>query len=119
MATVLIVDDSQVNRRLLRNMLETEGYEVIGEATNGKEGLEEFVKSSPDIVTLDVSMPEMNGIDALKLMREHNPHAKIIILSADSQREKKEEAALHGAVEFVTKPYKKSDILEAIERSIT
>ena len=118
MATVLIVDDSPVNRSLLRKLLETEGYEVIAEATNGKEGYDEFVKHSPDIVTLDVSMPEMNGIEALKLMNSHNPGAKIIILSAESEREKKEEALKCGADEFVTKPYKKSDILDAIKRCL-
>ena len=91
MPTVLIVDDSPVNRSLLRKLLETEGYEVIGEAANGKEGYEEFVKHSPDIVTLDVSMPEMNGIEALKFMNSHNPKAKIIILSAESENEKKED----------------------------
>ena len=116
MAKVLIVDDSPVNRRLLKTMLEEEGYEVVGEATNGKEGYDEFVEKNPDVVTLDVSMPEMNGIEALKLMKSHNPAVKVIILSADSQ--KKEEAAGHGADEYVTKPYHKAEILDAMKRCV-
>ena len=115
MASVIIVDDSSVNRKLLRNILEAEGYEVIGEAVNGKEGYEEFKKASPDVVTLDVSMPEMNGIEALKLMKEHSPGVKVIILSAEGQKEMRDEAAKYGADGFVTKPYQKSEILNAIK----
>ena len=115
MARVLIVDDSPVSRKILKNILEVAGYEVIGEAANGKEGYEEFVNKSPDIVTLDVSMPEMNGIEALKLMKEHDSKAGIIILSADGQKDKRQEAAQFGADEFVTKPYQKKEILDAIK----
>ena len=115
MASVIIVDDSPVNRKLLRNILETEGFEVIGEAVNGKEGYEEFQKTAPDVVTLDVSMPQMNGIEALKLMKEHNPEFKVIILSAEGQKEMRDEAEKYGADGFVTKPYQKSEILSAIK----
>ena len=116
MASVIIVDDSEVNRKLLRNILESEGYEVVGDASNGKEGYDVFVSKMPDVVTLDVSMPEMNGIEALKLMKKHNPSAKVIILSASSEQEQRDEAAQHGADEFVSKPYQKKDILEAMKR---
>ncbi len=118
MASVIIVDDSPVNRKLLRNLLEKEGYEVIGEAVNGKEGYDEFVKRSPDVVTLDVSMPEMNGIEALQHIKSHNPKAKVIILSAEGQQEMKEEAEKHGADGFVTKPYQKAQILDAIKQCL-
>lgn len=116
MAKVLIVDDSPVNRRLLKTMLEEEGHEVVGEAANGKEGYDELVNKDPDVVTLDVSMPEMDGIEALKLMKSHNPAVKVIILSADSN--KKSEAADHGADEYVTKPYHKAEILDAMKRCV-
>ena len=114
MAGILIVDDSPVNRNILENILKAEGFEVAGQATNGREGFEEFVLKSPDIVTLDVSMPEMDGIQALRMMKAHNPNAKIIILSADRQQEMKEKAALYGADGFITKPYQKAEIIEAI-----
>ena len=115
---VIIVDDSPVNRKLLKNILEAEGYEVIGDAANGKEGCEEVISKSPDIVTLDVSMPEMNGIEALKLMKQHNPDLKVIILSAEGQKETQEEAAMYGADSFITKPYQKAQILEAIRKCV-
>ena len=118
MASVIIVDDSEVNRKLLKNILESGGYEVVGDASNGKEGYDVFVEKMPDIVTLDVSMPEMNGIEALKLMKKHNPAAKVIILSASTEKDMRDEAAAHGADEFVTKPYQKADILDAIGRCI-
>lgn len=115
MAGILIVDDSIVNRKILKNILEAEGFEVVGAATNGKEGLDEFIQKSPDIVTLDLSMPEMHGLDALKLMKEHNPKAKVIILSSEGQKEMRDKAALYGADGFVTKPYQKTEIIEAIK----
>ena len=118
MTGILIVDDSPVNRRLLRTILETAGYEVVGEAAIGIEGIAIFEEKTPRIVTLDVSMPEMNGIEALKLMKQHNPNAKFIILSAEGQMEKGREAIAHGVDEYITKPYKKSDILDAIARCL-
>ena len=114
MKSVLIVDDSRVSRRILRNMLEVVGFEVAGEAINGKEGLEQYKKLSPDVVTMDITMPEMNGIDALKLIREYDPEAKIIIITAAGQDEKRDEAIRSGATAFVTKPYDNQKIIDAI-----
>ena len=116
MKNILIVDDSTVSRRILKNMFEVVGHTVVGEALNGKEGYDLYVKLSPDVVTMDITMPEMNGLDALKHIKEHDPDAKVIILSAAGQQEKKEEAQKLGATEFITKPYEKRTILEAIER---
>ncbi|MBE5825711.1 MAG: response regulator [Butyrivibrio sp.] len=116
MAGILIVDDSPVNRNLLRNMLEIEGYEVVGEAENGKEGYDRYLELKPAITVLDISMPQLNGIDLLKLIKNCDPQAKVVMLSANSESEKTEEAARHGADEYVSKPYTKSAILEAIKR---
>ena len=99
----------------MRNILETEGYEVIGDAGNGKDGYDLIVEKSPDVVTMDVSMPGMNGIEALRLIKEFNPRIKVVILSAEGERQMKEEAAKLGADGFVTKPYQKAEILEAIK----
>ena len=118
MARILIVDDSPVNRNLLRNMLEIEGYEVVGEAENGKEGYDKFLDLSPLITILDISMPQLNGIDLLRLIKSRDPLAKVVMLSANSENEKVREAAQHGADEYVTKPYTKPAILEAIKRCI-
>ncbi|MCR5156542.1 MAG: response regulator [Butyrivibrio sp.] len=116
MAGILIVDDSTVNRNLLKNMLEIEGYEVVGEAENGKEGYDRYLELKPAITVLDISMPQLNGIDLLKLIKNCDPQAKVVMLSANSESEKAEEAAQHGADEYVSKPYTKSAILEAIKR---
>ena len=116
MKRVLIVDDSRVSRRMLRNMLEMEGFEVVGDAINGKEGYDQYVKLSPDVVAMDITMPEMSGIEALKLIKEHDPDARVIIISAAGQKDKIEEASLAGAAAFITKPYDNKDIIDAINR---
>ena len=114
MKSVLIVDDSRVSRRMLRNMLESVGFSVAGEAINGKEGFELYKKLSPDVVTMDITMPEMNGIDSLKLMKEYDPDAKVIIITAAGQNEKRAEAEENGADAFVTKPYDNKEIIDTI-----
>ena len=114
MKRILIVDDSIVSRKMLRKLFETEGFEVAGEAINGKEGYELYVKLSPDVVTMDVTMPEMNGIDSLRLIRKYDPNAKVILLTAAGQLEKKAEADELGAVCYLIKPYENKDIIDAI-----
>ncbi len=115
---ILIVDDSRVSRKILKNMLEANGYEVVGEAVNGKEGVELFEKLSPDIITMDITMPELNGIEALKQIREQSDSVKVVIITAAGQKEKRIEAQECGANEFVTKPYVKGEILDAVNRCL-
>lgn len=112
MERILIVDDSAVNRSILKKILEKEGYEIVAEAENGESGLNEFLDKEPDIVTLDISMPGISGLEVLKAIKAHNPGTKVIILSAEAAV--KDEAAGLGADEFVTKPYQLSEILEAV-----
>ena len=114
MKRVLIVDDSRVSRKILRNMLEVTGFEVAGEAIDGKEGFEFYKRLSPDVVTMDITMPGMNGLDSLKLIKEYDPDAKVIIITAAGQNEKKDDAKTLGAVAFVTKPYDNKEIIDAI-----
>ena len=116
MKSILIVDDSRVSRKILKNMLEHSGYSVAAEAIDGKEGVELYKKLKPDVVTMDITMPEMNGMEALKLIKEFDPDAKVIIITAAGQLEKREEAKACGAAVFVTKPYDNQEILDAIER---
>ncbi len=116
MKSVLIVDDSRVSRKMLRNMLETEGFEIVGEAINGKEGFEQYTKLSPDVVAMDITMPEMNGVEALKMIRGYDPEAKVVIISAAGQKEKIDEADDAGAAAYITKPYNNKDIIDAINR---
>ena len=115
MASVLIVDDSRTSRRILRDILEKAGYEVIGEAVNGKEGIEQYDKMQPDIVTMDITMPEMDGIEALRRIREAHPDARVVMITAAGQKDKMMEAVKIGASEFVSKPFIIETVLEAME----
>ncbi len=116
MKKILIVDDSRVSRKMLKNMLEKSGFEVMAEAINGKEGYELFDRLKPDVVLMDITMPEMNGIESMKLIIEHDPEASVIIISAAGQVEKKDEAMAAGAKAFITKPYSNEEIIEAINQ---
>ncbi len=118
MKSVLIVDDSIVSRKMLAKLIESSGYSVASQAINGKEALELYKKLSPDVVTMDITMPEMNGIDALKMIREYDPQAKVVLITAAGQIEKKEQAMEYGATAFITKPYDNQDILDAIAKCL-
>lgn len=116
MKSVLIVDDSRTSRRVIRDILERAGYNVVGEAVNGQEGFDQFVKLSPDIVTMDVTMPIMDGIECLKLIKKNNPDAKVVMVTAAGQKEKMLEAIKIGATEFVAKPFVEETVLDALRK---
>lgn len=116
MKSVLIVDDSRTSRRILRDIIERAGYKVVGEAINGQEGFDQYVKLSPDIVTMDITMPEMDGIESLKLIKKNNPDAKVVMVTAAGQKEKMMEALKDGASEFVSKPFIEESVLDALKR---
>lgn len=105
MASILIVDDSRTSRKILKGILEDEGYEIIGEATNGQEGYDRYVELQPDIVTMDVTMPVLDGIEALKKIKGDYPDSKVVMVTAAGQKTKMVEAVQSGASEFVTKPF--------------
>lgn len=115
MKTVLIVDDSRTSRKFLKDILERGGYQVVGEAVNGQEGFDQFVKLQPDIVTMDITMPQMDGIEALKLIRKNNQNAKVVMVTAAGQKEKMMEALKDGATEFVSKPFMEEAVLDALK----
>lgn len=105
MTKILIVDDSRTSRKILRGLLEGSGYEVVGEATNGQEGYERYVELKPDIVTMDITMPVLDGIEALKKIMGDYPDAKVVMVTAAGQRTKMVEAVQNGASEFLSKPF--------------
>lgn len=115
MANILIIDDSRTSRRILTNILKEHGDTVIGEAVNGADGVAKFKELKPDIVTLDITMPVMDGLEALKTIRELDDNAKIIMITAAGQQEKMVEAVKHGASEFITKPFEAAEVIKAIE----
>ncbi|WP_431030292.1 response regulator [Lysinibacillus sp. LZ02] len=105
MPTVLIVDDAMFMRVAIGNMLKEWGFEVVGEAANGKQAVEQYQKLQPDIVTMDVTMPVMSGIDAVKKIIAEFPKAKIIMITALGHQRLIVEAIEHGAKDFITKPF--------------
>ncbi|MCL2046301.1 MAG: response regulator [Oscillospiraceae bacterium] len=116
MAKVLIVDDAAFMRISIKNMLTKNGYEVIGEAENGLIGVELYKELQPDIVTMDITMPEMSGLDALKEIQKHDPQAKVVMVSAMGQEAMVREAIVSGAKGFIVKPFKEEGIIAAIKK---
>jgi two-component system chemotaxis response regulator CheY len=114
MKKVLIVDDAAFMRVSIKNMLSKNGYEVIGEAENGKVAIQKFQELSPDIVTMDITMPEMDGLASLKKIIGINPSANIVMISAMGQESMVREAVLAGAKGFIVKPFKEDAILAAL-----
>jgi two-component system, chemotaxis family, chemotaxis protein CheY len=116
-AKVLIVDDSALTRRSLRQILETAGCEVV-EAENGLEALERYFLDKPDVVMLDLVMRGMYGLDVLQKIRELDPRARIIVVSADIQTSSQDMAGEAGAACFINKPFDRTDILSALDTAL-
>lgn len=122
MPRVLIVDDALFMRKMLSDILKKEGIEVCGEAENGKEAIDKFRETKPDLVTMDIVMPKMEEIDgvaAVKEIMKIDPQAKIIMVSAMGQHSLVVEAIQAGAKDFVTKPFQPSRVIEAIKRVLS
>ena len=117
-AKVLIVDDSALTRRSLRQILETAGCEVI-EAENGLDALERYFIEKPDVVMLDLVMRGMYGLDVLQKIRELDPAARIVVVSADIQTSSQDMAGEAGAAAFINKPFDRTDILSALDVALT
>ncbi len=116
MARILIVDDSIVMRRNLRNLLVKLGHEVAGEAADGAEAFNRYIETKPDIVTMDISMPETNGIEATTRILEFDPDAMIIVISALQQKKDVLLAINAGAKYFIVKPYSDVKVRDVIEQ---
>lgn len=116
MAKVLIVDDSRTSRRIMRSLLEENGHEVAGEASNGQEAVELAERLDVDVATMDITMPIMDGIEALRNIKSKNSKIKVIMVTAAGQNDKVMEAIKLGASEFLTKPFDPEKVLQAIER---
>jgi two-component system chemotaxis response regulator CheY len=113
---VLIVDDAVVMRMMIKGILSKNGYEVVGEAQNGIEAVEKYRALEPDLVTMDMVMPEMDGITAVKQIVAADPNARIIMCTSMGQQALVVEAIQAGAKSFITKPFQPPKILETIEK---
>ena len=111
---ILIVDDSFYMRTMLKNMLTDAGYDVVGEAANGQQALEMAVATTPDLITLDVILPDNTGLDVLKGIRQQQPDAKVVMCSAVGQETIVNEAIENGALAYIVKPFSEERVLEIV-----
>jgi two-component system chemotaxis response regulator CheY len=120
MATrVLIVDDAAFMRMMLRDILAKNGFEVAGEAENGKVAVQMYNELKPDVVTMDITMPEMDGIAAVKEIKANDPAAKVVMVSAMGQQAMVIEAIRSGAADFIVKPFQPDRVLEALGKALS
>ena len=116
MAKILIVDDAAF--MMIKDILTKNGYEVVAEAANGVEAVELYKSHQPDLVTMDITMPEMDGIEAVKQIKAVNPAAKVIMCSAMGQQSMVMDAIKAGANDFIVKPFQADRVLEAVKKIV-
>ncbi len=116
---ILIVDDAAFMRMMIKNIVIKNGFEVVGEAENGKQAVEMYANGSPDVVTMDITMPEMDGIEGVKAIRAIDPNAIIIMCSAMGQQSMVMDAIQAGAKDFIVKPFQQDRLLQALERVLS
>lgn len=116
MANILVVDDAAFMRMMLKDILVKGGHQVVGEAANGLEAIEQYDKLKPDLVTMDITMPQMEGIEALQRIKQNDPKAKIIMCSAMGQQMMVVQAIQAGAKDFVVKPFQAERVIESIKK---
>lgn len=114
--TVLVVDDTAFMRMTLKNMLEKNGYEVVGEGEDGAKGVDLYKQLKPSLVTMDITMPNMDGITAIKEILSFDPNATVVVVSAMGQKSLVIEALNAGAKDFVVKPFQPDRIAEALAK---
>jgi len=116
MSKILIADDAAFMRMMLKDILTKNGYEVVGEAANGNEAIQKFEELNPDLVTMDITMPICDGIQALKTIMSKNPNAKVVMCSAMGQQAMVIESIQAGAKDFIVKPFQPQRVLEAVAK---
>jgi two-component system, chemotaxis family, chemotaxis protein CheY len=115
-ARILIVDDAKFMRVTLSMILKNAGHEIVGEGENGKEAVDLFENLNPDLVMMDITMPEMSGLEAVREIKRDNPNAKVIMCSAMGQQKVVVESIEAGAKDFIIKPFDEGRVLEAVNR---
>jgi two-component system, chemotaxis family, chemotaxis protein CheY len=115
---VLIVDDAAFMRMMIKEILTKNGYAVVGEASDGAQAVDKYKELSPDLVTMDITMPEMDGITALREIKKIDPSAKVIMCSAMGQQAMVIDAIQAGAKDFVVKPFQADRVIEAIKKTL-
>jgi two-component system, chemotaxis family, chemotaxis protein CheY len=118
-ARILIVDDAKFMRVTLSSILKKDDHEIVGEGENGKEAVDLFVNLKPDLVMMDITMPEMSGLEAVREIKRDNPNAKVIMCSAMGQQKVVVESIEAGAKDFIIKPFDEGRVLEAVNRVLS
>jgi two-component system chemotaxis response regulator CheY len=116
---LLIVDDALIMRKRIREIAEEAGWQVAGEATNGEQAVALYHQEKPDLVTLDIVMPKMDGVSALKQMIQDDPQARVVMISAVNQKGKLAECIQAGAIDFIVKPFEKASLRSFFEKYLT
>jgi len=114
---VMIVDDAAFMRMKLKDILEKNGYKVVAEAQNGVEAVEKYKVEKPNLVTMDITMPEMDGVDALKEIKAFDPTARVVMCSAMGQQGMVMDAIRSGAVDFIVKPFDSDRVIKALDKA--
>lgn len=114
---ILIVDDAPIIRLMLKDILVANGFEVVGEANDGNEGIQKYKELQPDVVTMDITMPEKNGIQAIEEILSINADARVIVITAIDQRDALMEAIRAGATDYIIKPFETDRVLSAINKA--
>lgn len=115
---ILIVDDAAFMRMMIKDILSKNGYEVVGEANDGSQAIEKYKDLKPDLVTMDITMPEMDGITALKEIKKIDANSKVIMCSAMGQQAMVIDAIQAGAKDFIVKPFQSDRVIEAIKKTL-
>lgn len=115
--SILVVDDAAFMRRLLRDVLTAAGYRVL-EAVSGRDACEKYAEDRPDLVTMDVGMPDMSGLDAIQLIRAEDEHARIVVVSAAGSDDVVERAMALGAAAFVRKPFQPATVVDIVRKTL-
>ena len=116
MARILVADDASFMRQMIREIVEMEGHEVVAEASDGIEAIDEFKNHHPDVVTMDIVMPRRSGIDAVKAILEFDPTARVVMCSALGQETLVTEALQAGAHDFIVKPFKPDSVVNTLKK---
>ncbi len=115
---ILVVDDAAFMRMMLKELLSKNGYEVVGEAENGAKGIEKYLELKPDLVLMDITMPEMDGISAVKEIKKLDKNARVVMCTAMGQQAMVISAIESGAWDFVVKPFKPERVIEAVQKAL-
>ncbi|HNX91772.1 MAG TPA: response regulator [Candidatus Omnitrophota bacterium] len=116
---ILVVDDAPIIRLMVKDILQYNGYEVCGEGANGKEAVEKYKELKPDLVTLDIIMPEMDGIEALKEILAYDSAARVVMVTAIDQRESLIKAIRIGATDYIVKPFENERVISAVKKALS